>query len=123
LGESGTQLHQARQKSGERLARAGWRDQQHGTAGTRLRQKFQLMRARRPTPAGEPAGENIRQRRRCDGMIEDGHPLGLARQRDRVEADAVATSTPLLGSDRWVGCVIGGSRKAGHLSLLHFVYI
>ncbi len=56
------QLHQARQKSGQRLAAAGRRDQQHRAAGLRLGQKLQLVCARRPAAAGEPAREHLRQR-------------------------------------------------------------
>ena len=59
------QLHQARQKSGERLAAAGRRDQQHRAAGARLGQQFELVRARRPAAAGEPARERFRQNVRC----------------------------------------------------------
>ena len=55
------QLHQARQKSRQRLAAAGRRDQQHRAAGLGLGQQFQLMRARRPAAAGEPAGKRLRQ--------------------------------------------------------------
>ncbi len=55
------QLHQARQKSRQRLARAGRRDQQHRAAGARLRQQFELVRARGPAAAGKPARERLRQ--------------------------------------------------------------
>ena len=56
------QLHQRRQKARQRLAGAGRRDQQGGAPGLRLRQQFELMRARRPAAVGEPARENFRQR-------------------------------------------------------------
>ena len=69
------QLHQARQESGQRLAAAGRRDQQHRAAGARLRQQFELMRARRPAAAGEPAREEFRQER---GALEDGHAPEVA---------------------------------------------
>ena len=46
--QAGTQLHQRRQKSRQRLAGAGRRDQQRGAAGAREPQQFELMRARRP---------------------------------------------------------------------------
>ena len=58
-----TQLDQCRQKARERLAAARWRDQQHRTARFRLRQQFELMRARLPGAAREPARENVRQQR------------------------------------------------------------
>jgi hypothetical protein len=67
-----TQLNQRRQKSRERFAAAGGRDQQSRAAGAGLGKQFQLMRARRPAAAFEPAGEAIRQQRRFD-TIEDGH--------------------------------------------------
>jgi len=41
------QLHQRGQETGERLAATGWRYQQRGAARSRLRQQFELMRARR----------------------------------------------------------------------------
>ena len=56
-----TQLHQRRQKSRQRLAGAGRRDQQHRAAGARLRQQLELMRARRPAAACEPARKRFRQ--------------------------------------------------------------
>ena len=55
------QFHQRRQKAGQRLAAAGGRDQQRRAPLPRLGQKFELMRARRPAAAGEPAGEHVRQ--------------------------------------------------------------
>ena len=70
-----TQLHQARQKAGQRLAAAGRRDQQHRAATLRLCQKLQLVRARRPAAAGEPAREYFRKRRKHGG-IEQGHLSG-----------------------------------------------
>jgi len=54
------------------FAAAGGRDQQSRAAGAGLGKQFQLMRARRPAAAFEPAGEAIRQQRRFD-TIEDGH--------------------------------------------------
>jgi hypothetical protein len=55
------QLDQRRQKPRQRLAAAGRRDQQRRAPGPRLGQQFELMRARRPAAAGEPAGEKFRQ--------------------------------------------------------------
>ena len=51
------QFDEARQKPGQGLAAAGRRDQEHGAARLRLRQQIELMRARRPAAAGEPAKE------------------------------------------------------------------
>jgi hypothetical protein len=66
---SSAQFHQARQESRERLACTRGRDQQHRAAGTRFRQKFELMLARRPASAGEPVQECLGKRegriRRC----------------------------------------------------------
>ena len=63
------QFHQARQESRERLACTRGRDQQHRAAGTRFRQEFELMLARRPASAGEPMQEWLGKRegrvRRC----------------------------------------------------------
>ena len=58
------EFHQRRQKSGQRLARAGRRDQQRRAIGLRLRQQVELMRARRPAPRRKPAQENIGQQLR-----------------------------------------------------------
>ena len=58
-------LHQARQEPRERLAGSGRRDQQHGAAGARLCQQFELMRARGPAAAREPAGERLGAEHRC----------------------------------------------------------
>jgi hypothetical protein len=55
------QLHQRRQKAGERLAAAGRRNQQYRAAIARLGQEFKLMRARRPAALREPAGEDVGQ--------------------------------------------------------------
>ena len=82
------EFDEARQKSGERLAAAGRRDQQHGTAGMRLRQKFELMRARNPAASGEPAREYVRQHR---GALEHGHGLEVATACGGVETPATTT--------------------------------
>ena len=74
------QLHQRRQKSRQRLAGAGRRDQQHRAAGARLRQQFELMRARRPAALREPARERLGQRR-VFGAFEDGHRLEVMLRR------------------------------------------
>ena len=58
-----TQLHQRRQKSRQRLAGAGGRDQQRGPVLARLLQQRQLMRARQPTASGEPRLEAVGQQR------------------------------------------------------------
>ena len=68
------QLHQRRQKSRQRLAGAGRRDQQHRAAGPRLGQQLELMRARRPAAAREPARERLRQRRRRVDAVEQRSP-------------------------------------------------
>jgi hypothetical protein len=53
------QLHQRGQKPGQRLAGAGRRDQQRGSAGARDAEQFELMRARRPAALREPAREQV----------------------------------------------------------------
>src|SRR5262249_49714647 len=63
------QLNQARQKSSQRLAAAGGRDQQHRAAGARLGQELELMRARRPSALGEPARKRFG-KKRVFGAIE-----------------------------------------------------
>ena len=70
------QVHEARQKTRQRLAAAGRRDQQHRAAGLRLGQKLQLMRARRPAAAGEPARELLR--KFCYWMVEQNDPAAFA---------------------------------------------
>ena len=57
------QLHQRRQKSGQRLAGAGRRDQQRGTVVAGLCQQRELMLTRRPAARGEPAPEAVGQQR------------------------------------------------------------
>ena len=100
----------ARQKAGERLAAAGRRDQQRRAAGARLRQQFELMRARRPAALREPArkdsgrtaggGAFERSRRQPSGCMRrrhgdhhqarHRHALFRAR-RDRLKVDAAAS--------------------------------
>ena len=82
----------ARQKSRQRLAAAGRRDQQHRAAGLRLGQKLQLMRARRPAAAGEPARKRLRAVVRA---FENGHaPELMGRlQRSQVRATTTRPST------------------------------
>src|SRR5262245_15540209 len=53
------------QKTRERLAASGRRNQQRGSPCPRLRQQIKLMRARPPATACEPAREAIRQQLRC----------------------------------------------------------
>jgi hypothetical protein len=60
---AGGELGQARQKTGQGLARPGRRDQQHRASGCGLCQQFELMRARLPAAAGEPAKERLGQRK------------------------------------------------------------
>jgi hypothetical protein len=55
------QLHQRRQKSGQRLAGAGGRDQQRGAVVAGFFQQRQLMFARRPAARGKPSAEKLRQ--------------------------------------------------------------
>jgi hypothetical protein len=74
-GTTVAQLHQARQKSGQRHAATGRCDQQRRAAVARLGQKFELMGARNPTAAGEPAREWLGQKR-CS--FENSHPPELA---------------------------------------------
>ena len=64
------QLHQSRQEAGERLAAAGWRDQENRAAGLRRGKEFELMRSRRPTAAGKPAREEVG-KKACP--LENGH--------------------------------------------------
>ncbi len=80
------QFHEAGQEAGQRLAGAGRRDQQHRAAGPRFRQKFQLMRARRPAAAREPADEPLGQ--------ASSWPVGRARSCRRV------SPSPGRGRDR-----------------------
>ena len=82
------QLHQARQKSGQRLAAAGRRDQQDRTAGLCFAQKFELMGARRPAAAGEPACENVRED--C-GPLKNAHQAEVTAACGAVEACATTT--------------------------------
>ena len=84
--------HQARQKSRQRLAGAGRRDQQHRAAGARLRQQFKLMRARFPAALGKPARKRLGQRDGI-GAFENGHPLEVMLRRRHVEAGFAATTT------------------------------
>jgi hypothetical protein len=56
------QLNKRRQKSGQGLAAAGRRDQQHRAPVTRPCQQLKLMRARPPAALREPARERLRQR-------------------------------------------------------------
>ena len=60
---SRTQLHQGRQKSRQRLAGAGRRDQQRRAVLARLGQQCELMRARRPAARREPFLETVRKQR------------------------------------------------------------
>ena len=57
------QLHQRRQKSGQRLAGAGRRDQQRRAVVAGFCQQRQLMLAGRPAAAGEPAQKRFGQQR------------------------------------------------------------
>src|SRR3984957_8785219 len=55
------QLHQRRQKSRERLAGAGGRNQKRGAIVAGLGEQLKLMLARRPAAASEPLPETVRQ--------------------------------------------------------------
>ena len=90
-------LHQRRQKSRQRLAGAGGRDQERRAAVTRLRQQRQLMLARRPAARGEPFLKTVRQQRsRRRGRV--GKEIG------RRHAQEVSGSG---------GFVEGGMKRAG----------
>ncbi len=56
------QFDEARQESGQRLAAAGGRDQQHALALRRVVQDGQLMRPRRPAARRKPVEKNLRQK-------------------------------------------------------------
>ena len=53
----GRQLYERRQESGERLAAAGRRDQQHAFAGCCRIQHGELVRPRLPSARGKPGSE------------------------------------------------------------------
>jgi len=55
------EIDQARQEAGERLAAAGWRNQQCVAALARQVEKLKLVGVRAPAARGEPAGERLRQ--------------------------------------------------------------
>jgi hypothetical protein len=61
------QLHQRRQKSGQRLAGAGGRDQQRRAVVAGFFEQRQLVLARRPAARGKPSAENLRQQ----GIVVD----------------------------------------------------
>ena len=84
-----TQFHQCRQKSRQRLAGAGGRDQQRGAVVAGFGQQLQLMLARRPAARGEPAAETVRQQfgrfsRKLD-LDAGRHARELSRSRGFVE--------------------------------------
>jgi dTDP-4-dehydrorhamnose reductase len=54
---AGSEIEEAREEAGERLAGACRRDQERGFALRRECRERKLMRAGMPTPGGEPAGE------------------------------------------------------------------
>jgi hypothetical protein len=62
-GAAGGQFHQRRQKTRERLAGAGRRDQKRGTIRAGLLKQRQLMRPRRPATRGKPAQKILGQQR------------------------------------------------------------
>ena len=70
------QLDQAGQEAGQGLAAAGGRHQQHVVARLRRRQHVELVLARRPAAAGEPAGEPLRQSVR--------RPLSASRHAEQI---------------------------------------
>jgi hypothetical protein len=59
-----TQLHQRRQKACERLAGARWGNQQRRAVVAGFLQQRELMFARRPSAAFEPAQKDFGQQRR-----------------------------------------------------------
>jgi hypothetical protein len=76
-------VKERRQKPGQRLARAGRRDQQIGAAGAGAGDQRQLMRVRRPAARGEPASKGV-------GQVGLGHRARVALTRRRVRGrDAV----------------------------------
>ena len=98
------QLHQGRQKAGQRLAGAGRRDQQRRAVVAGLCQQRQLMLARRPAARGEPAPEAVGQQRsrfkRREGQgIGRRHGEEVSRRGGFVEGLAV-TSPRLRGRGR-----------------------
>jgi hypothetical protein len=63
-----SQLHQRRQETRERFARAGRRDQQRRVAGLRGGEQIELVPARRPSACSEPAQEDVGQKL-CRGLM------------------------------------------------------
>jgi len=57
------QFNQRREEPGQRLAAAGWRDQQRRAPGFGLLQQCKLVRARLPAAQRKPTRKNIRQLR------------------------------------------------------------
>ncbi len=70
---------QRRQEPGERLARAGRRDQQRRAPRPRLLEQLELVRPRRPAPPREPGGERAR----------GGGEVGLGAAGDAVHAHRI----------------------------------
>ena len=80
MRDSGAQLHQRRQKSGQRLAGAGGGDQQRRAIVAGFCEQRQLMLARRPAAACEPALKDFgQQRRRKEVWFDDVHRDRLSR--------------------------------------------
>jgi len=87
-----TQFDQRGKKSRQRLAGAGRRNEKHRTASARLRQQFELVRARFPAALREPARKRLGQHD-CFRSFEDGHALEVMPEGGRVEAGFAATTT------------------------------
>ena len=90
-----SQFHQSRQESGQRLARAGRRDQQRRTIVPRLRQEIKLMDSRRPSPRRKPAQEIFWQQIGRYRSL-DVHGLELSRLSIPVEGGEQRQRTPRL---------------------------
>ena len=72
VGRPLDQLGEAGQEAGQRLPRPGRRDQQRALPGPRRRQHFELVPARRPALAGEPADQRLGQ------AVRDSHAASMA---------------------------------------------
>jgi hypothetical protein len=123
------QLHQRRQESGQRLAGTGGRNQERGAIVAGLCEQRQLMLARRPAAACEPAAKAVRQQLGCfvrrSGQDVGRHgPRGkpLRRFRRGAAADQIEPPPQLdsrLFRDRSVGNVPVLAVEHGDVERLH----
>ena len=86
---SSDQFHQRRQKSGQRLAGAGGRDQQRRAIVAGFCEQRQLMIARRPAARREPSPKTVRQQLGRGGLgrrrrMTGGHGLQEVSRRGRL---------------------------------------